>query len=229
MGPWASFNWTFYWGDLSFDDFEWSNCLFSYNTAFGPGYDYNFTYSGSRKAWSNMVKQIKKTTTKQPSDMGVPVHWCPLAVRLCACRSLPFLSMPGSSCCLLQSACPVCLWACWELRGEPVEGEQLGRSVCGSRTGNHYQNSTRTHNSGGLWSTPDGLLALYKSAKSRYGDVETCVFCFFFGGGSPAVAPRELLRYSCGFIGWSKIAHWLCCRSTAYPEERGTMTNVFFF
>lgn len=50
-----------------------------------------------------------------------------------SCRSLPLLpllSLPGSSCCVLQSACPVCLWACWELGGETVEGERARGEAC---------------------------------------------------------------------------------------------------
>lgn len=121
------------------------------------------------------------------------------------CTQIPPSALPCRlpRCCLLQSACPVCLGACWELEGGRSHRGRVARetSACvracvrylcvseserqrESRTGNQR---TRAHTHTRALSvfhrlllTPDELSATVKSAESRHTHAGSCAVLFFF-------------------------------------------------
>lgn len=173
--------------------------------------------------------------------MSVP--WCPLAVcvRACVCvsaRADPSLSpprlAPAAGCCswpALSASEPAGSWREKPSRGEV--SECVWECVC-ARAGPKLETTTEKHTRSRFRRT--GCRHYFPESGEkpprRPRNLRDCFFSFFFFCGvSSAVAPRGLLGYLSGSIGWSGTAHWLCC-SAVYPpliqrEEKPWRTERF--
>lgn len=151
-----------------------------------------------------------------------------LVSALCpTCRQIPPSALPCwlPRCCLLQSACPVCLGACWELEGEVArETSACVRAyLCvsesererESRTGNQR---TRAHTralsvSTDFYSLRTNCRPPQRAQKAAIRTRKVAQF-FFFGGGWCCVAARAAPRR----IHWPEQDRGSPRRTSAYPE-----------